>query len=317
MQTSPSTRHDRSPDRPAARRARTAPAAGLLAAVLALSGCGAAGGDDSGASSDRRAAAPAQHDKAGSAGEAAGNGKEGASGSAAAKKPDPPTATHVIRTASLSVEVRSASAAAASARTAVEGAGGLVADEKTEQVDDTHVSSHLVLRVPQDDYDRVLRELSGAGRLLSRTSAAKDVTDQVVDVDSRIATQRTSVARVRKLMDRAELITDVVALEGELSSRQAELESLLAQQASLKDRTALATITLDLSEPGEEGAGGDDDGPGFLDALGGGWHAFVTTVRWIAMAVGAAAPFLAVVAALLALWRFLRRRGRKAGPTDD
>lgn len=310
MQTAPSTRTGRRPGRPAARPARTALAAGLLTAVLALSGCGAAG-DDSGGSSDKRAAAPARQGKADAA---AGDAKQGAGGSAAAKKPNPLTTAHVIRTASLSVEVKSAPKAAAAARATAEAAGGLVADERTEQVDDTHDSSHLVLRVPQGEYDRVLGDLSGTGRLLSRTSAAKDVTDQVVDVESRIATQRTSVARVRKLMDRADALTDVVTLEGELSSRQSELESLLAQQASLKDRTTLATITLDLSEPGDADAADDEDGPGFVDAVGGGWHAFVTMVRWLAMAVGATAPFLAVAAVVLVLWRLLRRRGGKAGP---
>ena len=32
---------------------------------------------------------------------------------------------------------------------------------------------------------------------------AQDVTDQVVDVDSRVRSQRASVARIRELMDRA------------------------------------------------------------------------------------------------------------------
>lgn len=310
MQAVPITRTGRR----TARRTRTALAAGLLTAVLALSGCGAAS-DRSDAGSDTRAlSADEQGGEADSAaGEAAESKEAGAKEGAAqsgTKKPDPVTATHVIRTASLSVEVKSASKAAAAARTVAENAGGLVANESTEQVDDTHDSSHIVLRVPQGEYDNVLRELAGAGKLLSRTSAAKDVTDQVVDVESRIATQRSSVARVRKLMDRADRLADVVTLEGELSSRQASLESLLAQQASLKDRTSLATITLDLTEP--EAAPEEDEDPGFPDALSGGWHAFVTMLRWLAMAVGAAAPFLAAAAVLLVLWRVLRRRGGKA-----
>ncbi|MEU8624788.1 DUF4349 domain-containing protein [Streptomyces sp. NPDC048669] len=312
MQAAPTTRTGRRPGRPAARRTHTALAAGLLTAVLALSGCGAA--DDSGASTDKRAAAPAQRNEAGAT---AGGAKEDAGGSAAARKPNPSAAAHVIRTASLSVEVKSAPEAAAAARVTAEAAGGLIADEKTEQVDAARASSHVVLRVPQGEYDNVLRELSGTGKLLSRTSTAKDVTDQVVDVESRIASQRTSVARVRKLMDRADELSDVVALEGELSSRQAALESMLAEQASLKDRTALATITLNLSEPkahGKADAADDKDGPGFLDALSGGWHVFVTVVKWLAMALGAAAPFLAVAAVALVLWRLLRRRGGKAGP---
>ncbi|MFE6976123.1 DUF4349 domain-containing protein [Streptomyces sp. NPDC057682] len=301
----------------AARRSRIVLAAGLLAAALALGGCGAAS-DDSGGDGDKRGLTAEARGKADSAaGEAADTARadgsaKGAAGSAAPKQPKP-AATHVIRTATLSVEVRSASRAAASARTVTQNAGGLVAEESTERVDGDRSTSHLVLRVPQDAYDRVLRELSGAGKLLSRTSEAKDVTDQVVDTDSRIATQRSSVARVRALMDRADKLTDVVALEGELSSRQAALESLLAQQASLKDRTSMATVTLDLIEPESPAAASDDD-PGFLDALTGGWHAFTTMLRWLAMAVGASAPFLAVAAAALVLWRFAARRRRKAAP---
>ncbi|MET9928502.1 MULTISPECIES: DUF4349 domain-containing protein [unclassified Streptomyces] len=296
-------------------RPRAALAAGALGAVLLVGGCGAAGegaSDESGGSSDLRASAGkgvvgeqyAPGDAAASAAPEAAK-----SGERQQKAPKPGAAgTYVIRTAELSVEVKSAPKAAAAARSTVEASGGLVATETTERVDDEHEFSHLVLRVPQDSYQEVLGKLAGAGKLLSRSSNAKDVTDQVVDVESRIATQRASVKRVRELMDQAERITDVVTLEGELSSRQADLESLLAQQSSLKDRTTLATITLDLSEPDAPRQGGKDDDPGFLDALGGGWDAFVTMFRWIAVAIGASAPFLVTAALLLLVWRVLRAR---------
>ncbi|MFF8916034.1 DUF4349 domain-containing protein [Streptomyces sp. NPDC015032] len=305
---------DRNSGRPTVRRSRTALAAGLLAALLALSGCGAPGGaSDSGSGDSKQARSAGERSAADSGADRTAQGPKEAGGSPAERKKsgDLPVGTHVVRTATLSVEVKSVPRAAAAARSAAENAGGLVADEETKRVDDTREMSHIVLRVPQGEYDAVLRALAGEGKLLSRTSSAKDVTDQVVDVESRIATQRASVARVRKLMDRAEKLTDVVALEGELSSRQASLESLLAQQSSLKDRTTLATITLDLSEPEPTAEGGGDDDPGFLDALGGGWQAFVTMLRWLAMAVGAAAPFLAAAAVLLLLGRLLRDRLRR------
>ncbi|MER6636481.1 DUF4349 domain-containing protein [Streptomyces microflavus] len=285
-------------------RLRAALTAGALGAVLLVGGCGAGDASDAAkGSNDLKASA-----EKGIADEqyAPGAAK---SGERQDKAPKPGAAgTHVIRTTELSVEVRSAPKAAAAARSAVEASGGLVATETTERIDDEHETSHLVLRVPQDSYQEVLRELTGSGKLLSRSSNAKDVTDQVVDVESRIATQRASVTRVRELMDKAEKLTDVVTLEGELSSRQADLESLLAQQASLKDRTSLATITLDLTEPDAPRKDGKDDDPGFLDALGGGWDAFVTMFRWIAVAIGAAAPFLATAALVLLVWRVLRAR---------
>ncbi|MGW0860555.1 DUF4349 domain-containing protein, partial [Streptomyces sp. NPDC002690] len=248
---------------------------------------------------------PARSDGAGSA--AAGKADGDAAGTAVDKST--PAATHVIRTTVMSIEVKDVPKAVAAARSAAEGSGGLVESESTERVDDVHDASHLVLRVPEDRYEAVLKRLAGTGKLLSRTSDAKDVTDQVVDVESRIATQRASVDRVRALMAKAEKLSDVVTLEGQLSSRQANLESLLAQRASLADRTSLATITLDLFEPDASVADEDDD-PGFWDAVTGGWDAFVTTVRWIAMAIGATAPFLAAVALLLVVGRLVVRRRR-------
>lgn len=294
-------------------RLRAALTAGALGAVLLVGGCGAGDASDAGGGSNdlkasaEKGIADEQYAPGDSAASAAPEAAK--SGERQNKAPKPGAAgTHVIRTTELSVEVRSAPKAAAAARSTVEASGGLVATESTERIDDEHETSHLVLRVPQDSYQGVLRELTGSGKLLSRSSNAKDVTDQVVDVESRIATQRASVTRVRELMDKAEKLTDVVTLEGELSSRQADLESLLAQQASLKDRTSLATITLDLTEPDAPRKDGKDDDPGFLDALGGGWDAFVTMFRWIAVAIGAAAPFLATAALVLVVWRVLRAR---------
>lgn len=294
-------------------RLRAALTAGALGAVLLVGGCGAGDASDAGGGSNdlkasaEKGIADEQYAPGDSAASAAPEAAK--SGERQNKAPKPGAAgTHVIRTTELSVEVRNAPKAAAAARSTVEASGGLVATESTERIDDEHETSHLVLRVPQDSYQEVLRELTGSGKLLSRSSNAKDVTDQVVDVESRIATQRASVTRVRELMDKAEKLTDVVTLEGELSSRQADLESLLAQQASLKDRTSLATITLDLTEPDAPRKDGKDDDPGFLDALGGGWDAFVTMFRWIAVAIGAAAPFLATAALVLVVWRVLRAR---------
>ncbi|MEU0302567.1 DUF4349 domain-containing protein [Streptomyces sp. NPDC006175] len=299
------------PARPGHRVARVTAAAGLLVVLMATGACG--GASDSGGEGFRSAA----DGKAGPA--AAGAGEKPAvkpaDGASSAPDPGSAVAVHVIRTATLSIEVKDVPKAVAAARSAAEDAGGIVADETTERVDDTHDMSHLVLRVPQARYAEVLNGLAGSGKLLSRTSNAKDVTGQVVDVESRIATQRASVARVRDLMDKAEKLTDVVTLEGELSSRQSDLESLLAQQASLEDRTSLATVTLELSEPYEDGKDPGDEDTGFLDALEGGWDAFVTMLRWIAVAIGATAPFLAAAAVLVLLWRLFRGRLPRRRPT--
>ncbi|MEV1023771.1 DUF4349 domain-containing protein [Streptomyces sp. NPDC050264] len=307
MNTSCTTR-----TRPRPRPAR-ALAALLLMAALALAGCSGAGDSGDSGDGDKRAA----DIKAGpDAGGAAADGRSGGEASSA-KKPPKLTGVHIIRTAALSVRVKDVPDALDRARTVTEDAGGIVGSETTDRDGDGRERSRVTLRVPQDAYEDVLDQLAGSGRLLERNITAKDVTDQVVDVDSRIATQRASVARVRELMDRATKLSDVVTLEGELSNRQSELESLLARQSSLKDRTTLATITLKLSETPAK-SGSDDDDPGFLDALSGGWAAFVTALEWVAMALAAVLPFAAVAGLFVFLWlRFVRpRRPRRADGQD-
>ncbi|WP_324786671.1 DUF4349 domain-containing protein [Streptomyces sp. H51] len=290
----------------------------LLAAALALTGCGAANdsSSDAGGAGDKAA----QQSEAG--GGAQSDAKPGASGGAAsgrgASGTPRLTASSIIRTASLTVQVKDVPKALDQARTTTENAGGYVGEENTTRDAEGHEHTRVVLRVPVEKYDGVLTDLQGAGKLLDRTAKAEDVTDQVVDVESRIKSQRASVARVRELMDQATKLSDVVALEGELSGREADLEALLAQQASLKDRTSLATITLSLSGTPVKEAAKDDGDPGFVDALAGGWDAFVTMLRWLAVAFGAVLPFAVVAALLVLVWRRLVRprlsRRTAAGP---
>ncbi|NEA50365.1 DUF4349 domain-containing protein, partial [Streptomyces sp. SID10815] len=293
----------------------------LLAAALALTGCSADGGSsdtgDKAAGGDKAASGSAAGSgyrgdaSAQDGGSAKSGGSAGSGGSAPGAKASaaPKLGTdHIVRTASLTVEVGDVAKALDAARTAVEHAGGYVGDETTTRDEEGHERTEVVLRVPAERYDGVLTALQGAGKLVERTSKAEDVTDQVVDVDSRIRSQRASVDRVRALMERADRIGDVVALEGELSRRESDLESLLGRQASLKDRTSLATITLSLSGTAAHRTAAADDAPGFGDAVAGGWHVFVTVVRWLALALGAVLPFAVVLAALVVAWRVARHR---------
>ncbi|MFF4954174.1 DUF4349 domain-containing protein [Streptomyces chattanoogensis] len=288
---------------------RGAAAGMLLAASLAVAGC--SGTDSIGTRADAKAGggAAVAPSRAPGAGQTGGTGATDAAGGRDGKAAKP-VPDQIIRTATLTVRTKDVQAALAKARTAVDGAGGYAADETTDRDTGGHDRSRIVLRVPPKEYDAMLGRLAGLGRLLSREVSAKDVTDRVVDVDSRLRTQRASVGRVRALMDRATSISDIVSLEAELSTRQANLESLEAELKSLKGRTGMATITLLLRSPDAPPAQMPaPDGPtSFGDALSGGWDAFMTAVRWVLVAIGALLPFAVAAALLYGLWRLVRRR---------
>jgi hypothetical protein len=282
-----------------------------LLLALALTGC--SGGADS-------------ESAAGSAGEAAdtASGAEGAAPAAppvgqapdAAAPPDADTAAPLgrvtlagaalIRTAQLAVRVEDMRPAADRAVDITVAAGGVVTSEQASGQEE-HGQATLVLRVPPDRFDATLDQLAGLGEELSRTVGTEDVTDQVVDLESRLATQRASVERVRALLEQAENLGEVVQIEAELTRRTADLESLQARLAALTERVELSTITLELYSDESALAAQEDEVVGFMDGLRGGWAAFLATVRVLGATTGALLPFLPILLLGALAWRLRSR----------
>lgn len=239
-------------------------------------------------------------------------GTEGLSVSSRGEAADPVPASRLTsfdrqlaRTASMSVRAEDAARAAAAARQIAADAGGYVGSERTDAE-----SASLTLVVPSEEMDGVLADLAGLGNRIEQRVTIEDVTDQIVDVDSRVASQRASVERVRKLLARADSISDLVTIERELAWREAELESLLARQDALRGRVTMAPISLELVE--QPGTNGGDDGFSFLAGLAAGWGAFTTFLGAAAEALGAALPFVVLAGVLAALALLARRRRRHA-----
>ena len=177
----------------------------------------------------------------------------------------------------------------------------------------------ITLRVPAAGYDNVITALQRIAPIVSRQETTEDVTSKMVDIGSRMQTMTASVNRVRALLSKAEKIGDVIAIESELSSREADLESLQRQQAALAGQTALSTITVVVqgSITGVKPKVAPVAPPppaarsGFTGGLANGWDA----VRHIGHAgltvVGTLLPFVPVVAVLLLIGLYLRRRIRR------
>jgi hypothetical protein len=151
----------------------------------------------------------------------------------------------------------------------------------------------------------------GVGKEISRAATAQDVTGDLADLQSRVATQRASVARIRALLAKAGSLRDVVLLESEVTKREAELEALQARQAALADRADLATLTVDLRTSVAAAAVRAEERSAFLTGLDGGWQALVASTGVVLTILGGLLPF-AVVAALVGVpvLVLLRRRRR-------
>ncbi len=280
------------------------------ALALALTGC--SGSDSRDDSTALSAGAPV----AGSApGDGAKGGSGGSTGGGGVSAPNRARVIAVeravVRTATLVVEVDDVRKAADSARTLAQGAGGELAGEQTAS-GTKEGRAVLTLRVPGTKLDATVGKLAALGSERERAVSTEDVTEALVDLDSRVATQQASVARVRALLARASGLGDVVKIEGELAKREAELDSLTARMRAVEDRVAMSTITLTLLGEGTPLPTEDEEPVGFTGGLERGWDAFTATARVVAATTGTLLPFLPFL--LLAAWGLRRWLARSAAP---
>lgn len=195
---------------------------------------------------------------------------------------------------------------------------GYIDSENTST--DTHgvaQSSLVTLRVPVGSFATSVDSVARLGSLLSKKTTTVDVTGQVADVASRVASAKDSIAQLRLLFSHATKLGDIITLESELSSRESDLEALEAQQRVLAAETTMSTISVSVTRAQPAGARPtSDDHAGFLGGLRQGWDALVGTMDAVAHGIGAALPF-AVMVALLALlgWSGARRLPRRRAST--
>ena len=218
-------------------------------------------------------------------------------------------ARDVVRTGTMRLTVDDVDATASDVRRLAVDAGGFVADEQVRARDD---EVDMTVRVPADRFDDVRGAIGELGDVAEQDVEAQDVTAEVVDVESRIASLRASVVRVRGLLSQSGDVAQLALVEGELARREAELEALLGQQRVLRDQVDLATLTVHMSE--QEAPSPSDDTPGFADGLRRGWVAAVDGVRIGLAVAGFVLPF-AVPAALVALVALSVRRWQRRPPT--
>lgn len=258
----------------------------LALAALLLSGCAAAGSQESASDSDRMPGLGAPESLES---EAVGGSSDGDLAS-----PVSDDNRAVITSGYLYLTVEAPSEAATEAVSIVEAAGGRV-DGRQEFAPRTFGDSkdaggaELLLRIPADRLTATLEKLKALGELEELQLSSTDVTREVQDIDARATALRSSITRLLALQDAAVTVEDLIDLESAISQRQAELESLESQQRYYADQVGLSTLTLTL---GSEEVAPVDEPDTFLSGLLAGWQALVTFGSGLLVVFGVLLPWL-------------------------
>ena len=304
----------------------------LLLASSALAGC--AGASESNAS--RIAEAPSTSSaNASSSGDskAAGGGgaqpvnDEVARQSAANSTPaDPsqaqpaPVERKIIRDATLTLEVNEPVKAAERITSIAESRGGFVVSSESRHESSgrggkTYEVFTVQIRVPAAQFDAALKDIRAtAGEIKAEKVSGKDVTEEYIDLEARLRTQRALEAQLLNIMKSADEVSDAISVQRELTNVRTEIERIEGRKRFIESQSSLSTISVTLQPPAPLVAT-----TGFLhsirEALGDGIDIAAAITLFLIRAVLALIPvFLFLVLPAYFILRFLLRRLNRRAP---
>lgn len=110
-------------------------------------------------------------------------------------------------------------------------------------------SADYIIRVPQQHYSELMTALNeGTAAVTRQVENAMDVSDSYYDIQSRLDTARTKLARLQALLAQAEDMSDIITLEDAISDTEWEIDDLQGALNSLDSKISYSTVNISLRE---------------------------------------------------------------------
>ena len=128
----------------------------------------------------------------------------------------------------------------------IEKHGGYCANEQYSSWE--HSSSYnLTVRVPCDSFDGFVAELEASnGKMESKSMYINDVTSEYIDLETRLDTKRSYLARYKELLKSAKSVQEIVSIEDKIRSLEEEIDSTVGQLKYLSNQVDYSTLHLNL-----------------------------------------------------------------------
>jgi len=161
----------------------------------------------------------------------------------------------IIRNASLTMEVKSTSDMQHKVTSIAESHGGFVVTSEAKQREDADPEKRtldikLVVRVPSERFGSALDQIRGlANTLREENVTGQDVTEEFIDLEARIRTQRALELQFLEIMKQARKVEDALEVQRQIADVRTDIEKLEGRKRFLENRASLSTIVVTLEGP--------------------------------------------------------------------
>ncbi|MCK5728223.1 MAG: DUF4349 domain-containing protein [Methylococcales bacterium] len=155
-----------------------------------------------------------------------------------------PPSRLLIKTAQLSVEVENPKTTANQITTLISTEKGYV--ENRREVDKSKIS--MSVKIPEKKLIFFIEKVSSMGTVISKSVNSRDVTEQVTDIEAKLANLKLLREKFRKLLKKAKNVTETLAIEAELSRLQIDIDSIESRKKWLKNQVSYSNVTINLGK---------------------------------------------------------------------
>lgn len=151
------------------------------------------------------------------------------------------------------------------------------------QNNDQSIAYHLKIRIPSVNFEKLISSLeNGKDEIKSKNILTRDVTEEYVDIESRLSNKRDYLNRYKALLSKAATVKDILAIEENIRTLQEEIESQQGRLNYLKDQVSFSTLNITLFKEKEYI---EQPKNGFFTrtkiAVNQGWQSIVDFALWI------------------------------------
>jgi len=169
----------------------------------------------------------------------------------------------------------------------------------------------ISIRVPDETFDQALAELRGlAVRVTSESTSTQDITEEYVDLQSRLKNAEATESQYLALLEKAETVEDTLKIYDALSRIRYEIEQIKGRMQYLERISAMSLISIEL-RPATTGAPLVRPGWSAREALKSAIRGLTTFGQGLGTAAIGAAIFSPIWGTILGVLYWRRRRKRK------
>jgi hypothetical protein len=222
----------------------------------------------------------------------------------------------IIRDADLTLETDAPAETQNKITAIAESKGGFVIESSQSSSDlkaTTHDTVTMTVRVPAAKFNESLDEIrKTASRVIVENVKGQDVTEEFIDIEARLKTQKALEAQFLEIMKRSNSVEDALNIQREIAGVRVGIEKIEGRKHFLENQSSFSTVKIKLQSPAAFSATSSGFFYQIRHSFGSGFDAALSFILVLITVAVALLPFLIfIVLPIYLIMRYFLKKNRR------